>query len=163
MTGDDRLSVARVGIVSDTHGAFDQRLMRALAGVDRILHAGDVGGPDILKALATIAPVVAVRGNVDLEGELSRLPAFAVVDVEGVRFVVTHRRDSGYRIDDARRAGCDVYVFGHTHIPHLEESQGLWMINPGSASRAREGNPDTVAIVEVSAGTVLDARLVTIG
>ena len=163
MTRGDRLAVARVGIVSDTHGAFDPRLVPALKGVDRILHAGDVGRPDILEALARIAPVAAVRGNVDLEGELARLPAFVVVDVEGVRFAVTHRRDSAYRIDDARRAGCDVYVFGHTHIPHLEQSEGLWIINPGSASRAREGNPETVAVVQVAGGAVQDARLVTIG
>jgi hypothetical protein len=163
MSANDVHSVARVGIISDTHGSLDPRLIGALKGVDRILHAGDVGQPQILVALARIAPVVAVRGNVDLEGELAKLPAFAVVDVEGVRFVVTHRRDSAYRIDDARRAGCDVYVFGHTHIPHLEESQGLWIVNPGSASRAREGNPETVAVVEVSAGEVVDARLVAIG
>jgi putative phosphoesterase len=163
MTPMDGPAVARVGIVSDTHGAFDPRLVRALTGVDRILHAGDVGRPDILKALGLIAPVAAVRGNVDLEGELASLPAFAVVDVDGVRFALTHRRDSAYRTDDARRAGCDVYVFGHTHIPHLEESRGLWIINPGSASNAREGNPETVAIVEVSGGEVLDARLVEIG
>jgi putative phosphoesterase len=155
--------VVRVGIVSDTHGALEPRLVRALGGVDRILHAGDVGRPDVLEGLALLAPVAAVRGNVDLEGELARLPVFVVVDVEGVRFAVTHRRDSAYRTDDARRAGCDVYVFGHTHIPHLEQSAGLWIVNPGSASHAREGNPETVAIVEVCGGAVVDARLVTIG
>lgn len=162
MTPDSGDKVLTVGVVSDTHGALDPALLAALAGVDRIIHAGDIGGAAIMVALAAVAPVLAVRGNTDHDPALASLPAFAIADIGGVRFVVTHRRDVAYRVDDARRAGFDVYVFGHTHVPHLEESAGLWIINPGSASDARGDSAESLAIVEVRAGEVLDAKLVVI-
>jgi putative phosphoesterase len=152
--------VVRVGLVSDTHGTNDPRVAEALAGVSRIIHAGDVGDPGIIADLERTAPVTAVRGNIDA-GDLRRdLPVFTAVDVAGVRFVITHIRDKALSPVDARRIGADVFVFGHTHVPYTEASDGLLVINPGSASRARSGHPRSVAIVEVAGGTVIDWEIV---
>jgi putative phosphoesterase len=144
----------RVGLVADTHGTADPRLATALAGVARIIHAGDIGDERVLRALELIAPVTAVRGNVD-EGDLRRdLPVFTAIDVAGVRFVITHIRDRGFAAEDARRIGADVFVFAHTHVPFANEGDGLLEINPGSASRGRSGHPRSIAIVEVEGGMV---------
>ena len=155
----------RVGIVSDTHGTVPPSLVRALAGVSRILHAGDVGTPRVLDDLARIAPVAAVRGNTDsgVDPELSRLPAFAVVDVAGVRFAVTHIRGRALGLDQARLRGCDVYVFGHTHVPVIEKEDGMLVINPGSASRPRGGHAASVAVVSIESGVVTGAEIVGLG
>ena len=151
-----------VGVVADTHGVVDPRLPEVLAGVDRILHAGDVGSGEVLRRLALVAPVTAVRGNVD-QDELRRdLPVFAAADVDGVRFVVTHIRDRAFSAEDARRIGADVFVFGHTHVPHAEESGGILVLNPGSASRGRSGNGRSVALVEVAGGRVRHWEIVSL-
>jgi uncharacterized protein len=156
-------AAARVGLISDTHGTVAAGALEALAGVDRILHAGDVGSPAVIAALERIAPVVAVRGNTDHEGMFrAPLPPFAFADVRGVRFAVTHIRGRAITIEQARRRGCDVYVFGHTHVAEAHEDDGLWIVNPGSASRPRGGSAQSVAVVDVSAGVVLGVELVTL-
>jgi putative phosphoesterase len=151
----------RVGVVSDTHGTVDPRVPVALDGVDYIVHAGDVGAPDVLRRLGTIAPVTAVRGNVD-DGDLRRdLPGWVSVNLDGVRFVVTHIRGV-FDWEDAGRMGADVFVFGHTHMPFAEEHDGVLLLNPGSVSRARAGHPRSVAVVEVRAGQVVEWRIVSL-
>ena len=153
----------RVGIVADTHGHIGTKAIHALAGVTRILHAGDVGGTAVLETLRRVAPVDAVRGNAEDDPEIEmRLPAFTVVDVAGVRFAVTHVKDRAYRVDDARRAGCDVYVFGHTHVASSREDGGLWLVNPGSASKSRGGTSPSVAIVDVAGGRVLRVETIPV-
>lgn len=148
-----------VGVVSDTHGSLDPRVPDALDGVSHVVHAGDVGSLGVLRQLESIAPVTAVRGNVD-DGDLRRmLPGWVTVDIGGVRFVVTHIRGMFDR-DDAERMGADVFVFGHTHAPFGESEDGVLLLNPGSVSRARGGNPRSVAIVEVGGGEVLAWRIV---
>lgn len=124
----------RVGLVSDTHGRLDYRVPLALDGVERILHAGDVGAPSVLWELQTIAPVAAVLGNVD-RWELAdeELPPVAWLTVGGARILVVHdRHDAGA---GAREA--DVVVFGHSHMPLVERVDGVLWVNPGSASQAR--------------------------
>jgi len=156
--------VVRVGLISDTHGAVPRAVFSALAGVTRILHAGDVGSSRVLDELGRIAPVAAVRGNTDLESDLAlSLPSFLVADVAGVRFAVTHIKGRALTLDDARRNGCDVYVFGHTHIPDLTGDDGLWIVNPGSPSRTRAGHGHSVGVVEVSEGTVTSVEVLEIG
>jgi putative phosphoesterase len=153
--------ITRVGLVSDTHGVLPPRVFVALAGVTRILHAGDIGSSAVLDDLARIAPVTAVRGNTDVDYELAlRLPSFSVTDVDGVRFALTHIKGRAIGLEDARRRGCDVYVYGHTHISAVTDDDGLWVVNPGSPSRARNGSGHSVAVVEVSAGEVLSVEVV---
>ena len=152
--------LVRIGLISDTHGVLPDGVAAAFSGVTRILHAGDVGSRAILDGLMHIAPVTAVRGNVDEAYDLTRLPSFSVTDVAGVRIALTHIRDRAITVGDARRRGCDAYVFGHTHVPVVSEEDGLWLVNPGSASRARSGNGRSVAVLEAEDGEVRSVRIV---
>lgn len=148
-----------VGLVSDTHGRVDARLFAALEGVERIIHAGDLEDVDTLIELEAIAPVTAVRGNCDHGTRCSWLPAFAWLEVDGVRFVATHIRNRALSEDAARADGADVYVFGHSHVPFAERRpDGMLVINPGSAFRPRGGTERSVAIVEVRDGAVIGWR-----
>ena len=153
----------RVGLISDTHGVLPTSVYRVFAGVSRILHAGDIGSAKILDDLGRIAPVTAVRGNIDVASELAmRLPSFSVTDVGGIRFALTHIKGRAISVEDARSRGCDFYVFGHTHISEVVEDDGLWVVNPGSPSRARSGSGRSVAIVEASDGEVLSVEVVSL-
>ncbi len=151
-----------MGLIADTHGSLDPRVPIALAEVTQIVHAGDVGRPDVLRKLGLIAPVSAVRGNADADDLRRDLPAWATVDVDGVRFVATHIRGA-FDWGDADRMGADVFVFGHTHVPFAEAREGVLLINPGSPSRPRSGSQATVAVVEVAAGRVLGWEIVSLG
>jgi uncharacterized protein len=156
-------AIVRIGLISDTHGAVPAGVARALSGVARILHAGDVGSSRVIDDLTRIAPVTAVRGNTDHDPWLAlHLPVFSVTDIAGVRVGLTHIRDRALTVEDARRRGCDVYVFGHTHVPDAVEEDGLWLVNPGSPSRARGGHGHGVGIVEVSDGQVLSVGLIAL-
>lgn len=140
----------RIGILSDTHGLLRREVFPALEGVEHILHAGDVGDPDILVALEAVAPVTAVHGNTDGWELRDRLPASATVELEGLRVTVAHGHlpDHGTTPERLTRAfpSADVVVFGHTHQPFLEEVGGRdpggearprWFINPGSCGPRR--------------------------
>lgn len=137
----------RVGIISDTHSVLPPGLDEAFAGVDRIIHAGDIGAQRILTALEAIAPVVAVRGNTDT-GELEwRLPDRAVVRLGGRRIVVTHKPGD---VGDPGTA--DVVVNGHTHRALVERHGSVLHVNPGSAGAAgRDGRGPTVAVLDLAA------------
>ncbi len=138
----------RIGVISDTHGLLRPEAMRALAGVDHILHAGDVGNPAILEALASIAPVTAIRGNVDLHGDCTNLSPTEAVELDGRLFYLVH---SVHDLDiDPAAAGLAVVVSGHSHIPNLEERAGILYLNPGSAGPRRFKLPVTLAIVDSS-------------
>ena len=152
--------MATIGLISDTHGVVPEAALEVVEGVERILHAGDVGSEDVLLLLGTVAPVTAVAGNMDRPGPTSRLPAVATVDVAGVRFRVQHiERDTS--CEDAGRHGALVLVTGHTHRPRVEEREGVLCVNPGSASRDASGNGDSVALVDVGDGGV-EVRIVTL-
>jgi hypothetical protein len=142
----------RVGILSDTHGTLSPAVVAALTGVDRIIHAGDIGGRPILDALEAIAPVTAVRGNMDT-GDLEwRLPDTAVVRLAGCRALVVHRKDA---LPDGRPPeGVGIVVSGHTHRALVERAGGVLFINPGSAGgRNRDGRGPTVAILDLTSET----------
>src|ERR1022692_4573373 len=135
--------MAIVGLISDTHGLLRPAAVRALAGSDLIIHAGDVGSPEILAALRAVAPVVVVRGNVDTGAWASALPATTVAEVGGTLIYVLH--DLNELDLDAAAAGFAVVVSGHSHKPGSAERGGVLFVNPGSAGRRRFKLPVTVA------------------
>jgi len=136
-----------VGVISDTHGMIRPEALVALRGCSHILHAGDVGDPQVLQALQQIAPVVAVRGNGD-RGELAhRLPATAVVEIGGLRLGVTHNLHLGLLDPETDRL--DVLVYGHSHRPEQHRRQQCLWLNPGSAGPRRFGRPATVALLKI--------------
>jgi len=150
-------TVASVGVISDTHGLLRPEALAALEGADRIIHAGDVGGMEILRRLETVAPVTAVRGNMDWGAPTGDLPATEVLEVGGVTFYVLH--DLGDLDLSPQGAGFQVVVHGHTHLPERRRDGDVLYLNPGSAGPVRGRKPVTLARVEVEGKTV-DARIV---
>ncbi len=147
----------RVGVISDTHGLLRPEALAALAGSDHILHAGDVGGGPIIEALRQIAPVTAIRGNVDRHGEASLLPATEAVELEGKLFYLVH---SLADLDlNPVAAQISVVVSGHSHRASLLEKDGVLYLNPGSAGPRRFKLPVSIAVVDISAER-LKARVV---
>ena len=132
-----------LGLISDTHGLLREQAVRALRGSDLILHAGDVGAPEILDTLKTIAPVVAVRGNVDTDKWGQTLPFTEVIQVGSVMIYVLHILQD---LDvNPAAAGFRIVVSGHSHKPGQREKDGVLYINPGSAGPRRFYLPVTVA------------------
>ncbi len=151
------MSEHRVGVISDTHGLLRPEAVRALAGSELIIHAGDVGRVEVLEALREIAPVVAVRGNVDRGEWADELPATATVQVGDVWFYVLHNIAD---LDlNPRAAGFRAVISGHSHHASIEEKEDVLFPNPGSAGPKRFSLPVTLAQVVVR-GESLDARLV---
>ncbi len=127
-----------VGLISDTHGLIRPDVHTALAGVELILHAGDVGGDDILDELALIAPVHAVRGNTDPPGD-PRIPESVDLEVGGVRIHVSHGHETGAPTPEKllARYDADVIIYGHTHKALVVNAGGRWVANPGAAGPRR--------------------------
>jgi hypothetical protein len=148
----------RVGLISDTHGKLDARVLKALDGVDHIVHAGDVGHPSVIWELELLAPVTAVAGNVDWYGTLSEeLPAVARLTLGEVSVSVVHVR-SELPPQDARSSG--VVVFGHSHMPLVESIDGVLWVNPGSASQARRSQMGrSVGLLEIDGNGSLHAKI----
>ena len=136
-----------VGLISDTHGLLRPEAVRALAGSDLIIHAGDAGMPEILDALRAVAPVVAVRGNVDKGAWASALPATAVA--EAGHTLIYFLYDLGELDLDPSAAGFGVVVSGHSHQPARSEQAGVLFVNPGSAGPRRFKLPVTVARLDL--------------
>jgi putative phosphoesterase len=147
----------RVGLISDTHGLLRPEALAFLAGSDHIVHAGDVGDPQILEALAAIAPLTAVRGNVDLDAWANRLPETARVTVGGVAIHVLH--DLKALAVDPRRARVRVIVSGHSHQPAIVERLGVLYVNPGSAGPRRFRLPITAAELLIDGRGAVTARI----
>jgi putative phosphoesterase len=141
-----------LGVISDTHGLLRPEAAETLRGSDRILHAGDVGDPEILDALARIAPVTAVRGNVDTESWATKLPGTDVVEVGGVSIYLLH--DLGQLDLKPEAAGFRVVVYGHSHLPRMEEKNGVLYFNPGSAGPRRFQLPVSVGRLQIECGKV---------
>jgi putative phosphoesterase len=140
--------VPLAGLISDTHGLLRPEAVRALAGSDLIVHAGDVGAPEILEALRAVAPVVAIRGNVDTGAWATALPATAVAEIGGTLIYVLHDL---HELDlDPAAAGFAIVVSGHSHQPGSTERHGVLYINPGSAGRRRFKLPVTLARLDLS-------------
>ena len=137
----------RIGVISDTHGLLRPQALAALEGVELIIHAGDIGNSKILRALARIAPVHAVRGNSDRGDWAADLPYTRVVEVGGVHLYVLHEL---FCLDlDPAAAGLAAVIFGHSHRPHLERKNGVLYLNPGSAGPRRFTLPVTMALLQV--------------
>jgi putative phosphoesterase len=149
--------VPRVGVISDTHGLLRPEALAALRGSDAIVHAGDVGGADVLAALAALAPVTAVRGNNDQGSWAAALPETATLAVGGVAIHVVHDVAALRRAPPP--AGCRVVVSGHSHQPKIVERDGRLWVNPGSAGPRRFRLPVAVAELVVARGDVR-ARIV---
>jgi len=136
-----------IGLISDTHGLLREEALRALQGAELIVHAGDVGAPEILDALRTLAPVVAVRGNVDREEWAQALPLTAVAEAGPVNIYVLH--DVNHLDLDPVAAGFQVVVSGHSHKLGRSKRSGVLYINPGSAGPRRFQLPITVARLDL--------------
>jgi putative phosphoesterase len=136
-----------IGLISDTHGLLREEALRALQGAELIVHAGDVGAPEILDALRALAPVVAVRGNVDREEWAQALPLTAVAEAGPVNIYVLH--DANQLDLDPLAAGFQVVASGHSHKLSRSERSGVQFINPGSAGPRRFQLPITVARLDL--------------
>ncbi|MGA3106071.1 MAG: metallophosphoesterase family protein [Terriglobales bacterium] len=131
-----------VGVISDTHGSLRPEAVEALRGSDRILHAGDVGDPKILEALARIAPVTAIRGNIDTEPWAGTLPETEVIEAGNISIYMLHNlRQLDLKPEGA---GFRVVIYGHSHKPKIEEKNGVLYFNPGSAGPRRFHLPVSV-------------------
>jgi uncharacterized protein len=153
-------STMRVGVISDTHGLMRAEALAALAGSELILHAGDIGSPDVLTALRRIAPVHAVRGNNDREGWAHDIPETDVVAI-GPHHVYLLHDIADLDIDPAA-AGFAAVVYGHSHKPGAERRGKVLFLNPGSAGPRRFNLPIALARVHVS-GDALDYEIVHFG
>jgi putative phosphoesterase len=148
--------MARVGVISDTHGLLRPQAAASLGGSDFVVHAGDIGEARILKDLAAIAPVTAVRGNNDQGRWAEALPETAVLQVEDALIYVIH--DLAQLDLDPAAAGFRVVVSGHSHRPSVDEEGGVLYLNPGSAGPRRFKLPIAVAELVVR-GTTVRARI----
>lgn len=145
----------KLGILADTHGRLPTQIHDFFQGVEAILHAGDVGRDEVFIELQTIAPVHAVRGNMDLPGSLAwSCPEEAAMPFAGVQFLIVH--DLGpltpanrYRSRIIQYYQPQVIIFGHTHVPYLQTHQNVLYCNPGSAASGRSGHPPSVGLLEI--------------
>ena len=136
-----------IGVISDTHGLLRPEAVKALKGVELIIHAGDIGASKVLAGLERLAPVYAVRGNIDRGDWARNLPLTRVVEVGGVLLYVLHEL---FTLDlDPAAVGFAAVIYGHSHSPHLERKDGVLYLNPGSAGPRRFTLPVTVALLRV--------------
>lgn len=141
-----------LGVISDTHGLLRPQAIEALRGSDRILHAGDVGAADIVETLAQVAPVTAIRGNIDTGAWAECLPETGVVEAGGVSIYMLHDLA---RLDlKPEAAGFRVVIYGHSHQAKMEEKNGVLYFNPGSAGPRRFHLPVSVGKMLIEAGKV---------
>jgi uncharacterized protein len=137
-----------IGVISDTHGLLRPEALKALEGVELIIHAGDIGDLRLLRRLERLAPVAAVRGNTDRGDWAADLPRTRVVEVGGVHLYVLHEL---FCLDlDPAAAGLAAVIYGHSHSPHLEQKNGVLFLNPGSAGPRRFTLPVTLARVKLA-------------
>ena len=149
-----------IGVISDTHGLLRPEALDALRGSDLILHAGDIGSPDILPALATIAPVIAVRGNIDTNEWCQSIPETLVVEVGEAKLCLTHDR-SKLTVDPVQER-CAAVISGHSHKPHNELVNGVLWFNPGSAGPRRFRLPIAVGRLYVTQNKITGELLTLI-
>jgi putative phosphoesterase len=139
-----------IGVVSDTHGLLRPQLLSALAGVAHILHAGDIGDPSILTELRRIAPVTAIRGNIDRSGPCAELPPTEVIELAGCLIYMLHALED---LDlHPQAAGIGVIISGHSHKPSIEHRNNVLYLNPGSAGPRRFNLPITYALLRITNG-----------
>jgi putative phosphoesterase len=141
----------KIGLISDTHGLIRPEALQALVGVDHIIHAGDVGGPEVIDALRRIAPVDVVRGNNDKDAWGAQLPLWLALEFEGVGVHVLH--DVKEMDVDPAAAGFGVVVAGHSHKPVVTRQDSVLFVNPGSAGPRRFSLPVTIGYLTVGGRT----------
>jgi uncharacterized protein len=147
----------RIGVISDTHGLLRAEAMAALEGSEHILHAGDVGDAGILERLRAIAPVTAIRGNVDVAGACARLPETELIQLAGRSLYMLHDRNA---LDlDPVAAGLAVVVSGHSHHPAIQWHKGVLYFNPGSAGPRRFSTPVSLGFLTMT-DTGIEPRVV---
>lgn len=144
----------KLGILSDTHGYLDLHVHELLEGVDEIIHAGDIGRDEILLELETMAPVTAVRGNMDRSGRIAAYRDWLMVSFDDRRLFIVHDLGTPGRIKRELSSSIRSYVphviiFGHTHIPYKKYHDETLYFNPGSASRDRSGKGTSLGILEI--------------
>lgn len=144
------MTAMRVGVISDTHGLLRPEACALLEGCERIVHAGDIGAPDIVPRLERIAPVAAIRGNVDVDDWAAEHPETLTVTLGGRRIHVLHDL-AALRLDPAAE-GLDAVIHGHSHRPSVEDRGGVLRLNPGSAGGRRFSLPVTLAILTIGEG-----------
>jgi len=147
------------GVIADTHGVLLPAAIKALEDVDLIIHAGDIGNTEVLDELQSIAPVVAVRGNMDMAEGLRELPKTEAVEVGDILLYVIH---DIHRLDiDPSEAGFDAVIFGHLHFPSIIEQDGVLFLNPGSAAQPRRDYSASLALLTIQ-GNVIKTRIIDI-
>ena len=149
----------RVSVISDTHSLLRPEALDALVGSDLILHAGDIGKPEVLDGLRAIAPVVAVRGNNDSGLWAEAIPEHETVEIAGVSIYLLHILQD--LTIDPKTAGIQVVISGHSHKALLEERHGVLFLNPGSAGPRRFKLPVTLAHLHLD-GTTVQAQIVAL-
>ena len=141
-----------IGVISDTHGLLREQAVTALKDVDTIIHAGDIGTLEVLQALQQIAPVVAVRGNMDGYGWAQDLPETEMVALGGVYIYILHDL---FNLDiDPHASGVRAVISGHTHMPAAETKGGVLYLNPGSAGYRRHNRPTTIARLHINGKSI---------
>ncbi|MGR3178789.1 MAG: metallophosphoesterase family protein [Candidatus Anammoxibacter sp.] len=149
----------KIGVISDTHGLVRPKVIEALKDVDLIIHAGDIGKPEVLETLQKIAKVYHVKGNVDTGMWTNTFPKTAVVKTGKVFLYVIHDVDE---LDlNPVTAGFSVVIYGHSHRPKIEDRNGVLFLNPGSAGQRRFSLPESVAILNVK-GKSVEAELINL-
>jgi putative phosphoesterase len=149
-----------VGVISDTHGLVRPEALAALRGSDLILHAGDIGSPDVLVTLTGIAPLIAIRGNIDMEPWARELPPNVAVEIgEALVYMLHDRKLLDLKPEAARMAAV---IYGHSHLPAIERRHGVLYFNPGSAGPRRFQLPISLGRLTVT-GSKIEPELITLG
>ena len=153
------MSKFTIGVISDTHGLLRPEALQALKGSDQIIHAGDVGDPQILIDLGKIAPLTAIRGNIDKDAWVNRLPETEVLEIADKSFYILHDRN---QLDlDPQAAGFAAVISGHSHKPQIETVKDVLYFNPGSAGPRRFRLPITVGRITIN-GDQLRPEIITL-
>jgi putative phosphoesterase len=142
----------KIGVISDTHGLLRPEAEQCLAGVKHIIHAGDIGRPEVISGLTRIAPVIAIKGNVDTADWAARYPDTRTVKLGGRAIHILH--DIHELKLDPTSSGVEVIISGHSHRPGIETVDGVLYLNPGSAGPRRFSLPITLAILELTKGGI---------
>ncbi|WP_058185417.1 metallophosphoesterase family protein [Terracidiphilus gabretensis] len=151
----------KIGVVSDTHGLLRPEVTAALIGVERILHLGDVGDPWILQELKKIAPVTAVRGNIDLDGECAQLPETEILEVQEISIYLLHVIE---KLDlDPKAAGFSAVLFGHSHKAGIRRHKDVLYFNPGSCGPRRFQLPVTMGFLNLWTDGTLEPEILELG
>jgi putative phosphoesterase len=141
-----------IGVISDTHGLLRPEAFNALQGSQHILHAGDIGDPSILDRLRAVAPVTAIRGNVDVSGPCSKLPATEFIELGGRTIYMLHDR---HTLDlDPIAAGISIVLSGHSHHPAIHWHKGVLYFNPGSAGPRRFSTPVSLGYLTITESAI---------